>query len=240
MHFKHKDLNGYMNKWMDACMDRWVNGWLCGRRKSLRKSIKFSGEQLWHLTSSLLLPSTAPLPGAHPINPLLQVHLSVGEMVQESVSWGWQELIDHSQAPVPLGANHSSMGWRLQDGEDPVLSQICMPHRTLLQSCGKGGSQPRCFTVTALSTLPGTQWMLDKSLMSWNEISWSSLNRTNGLCVTDTVPTITSSWKPLLERMTEWVERSITWPSREDINQTSSAFREINPMEWACHLPFVI
>lgn len=107
-----------MNKWMDTCVDRWVSGWLCGRRKSLRKSIKFSGEQLWHSNSSLLLPSIAPLPGAHPISPVLQVHLSVGEMVQESVSWRWQELIYHSQAgPAPLGANHSSMGWRLQDRE---------------------------------------------------------------------------------------------------------------------------
>lgn len=203
MHFKHKDMNGYMNKWMDACMDRSVNGWLCGRRKSLRKSIKFSGEQLWHLNSSLLLPSTAPLPGAHPISLVLQVHLSVGEMVQESVSWGWQELINHSQAPTPLGANHSSMGWRLQD-RDPRPRFVTLLHAS---QAPPPEFWQREFPTTLLycHSIEHTA-RLNKSLMSWNEISWSPLNRTNGLCITDTIPTITSSWKPLLERMTEWVE----------------------------------
>lgn len=58
----------------------------------------------------MLLPSTAPLPGAHPISPVLQAHLSAGETVQESVSRGGQALIDHSQALALPGADHGGMG----------------------------------------------------------------------------------------------------------------------------------
>lgn len=116
MYLKDEDLNGYMNKWMDECMDtcmgRWMNGWMCERGKSLRKSIKSSGEQLWHLHLSLLLPSTIPLPGAHTI---IQYSRLTWVLVKwfRRVSWGWQGLINHSQAPDPLGAD--LLWWRLQD-----------------------------------------------------------------------------------------------------------------------------
>lgn len=193
MHFKHKDLNRHMNKWMDTCMDRWVSGWLCGRRKSLRKSIKFSGEQLWHSNSSLLLSSIAPLPGAHPISPVLQGHLSVGEMVQESVSWRWQELIDHRLAgPAPLGANHSSMGWRLQDRELTCHTSTCLtgPSSRVL---AKG--VPNHVALLSQHWTPCQAHSRCSTKVWWveNEISWSSLYKTNRLCISDTNPAITSS-----------------------------------------------
>lgn len=76
-------------------MHAWIGTWVDGGMDDDVAERRACGSQLSPLVSSfdtyvlrpsVLLPSTAPLPGAHPISPVLWAHLSTGEMVQENVS----------------------------------------------------------------------------------------------------------------------------------------------------------
>lgn len=96
------------------------------------------------------------------------------------MSWGWQELIDPSQAPAPLGADHSSTGWRVQDWRPR--------HVTLLRALE--APPPEFWQRGLPTTLPphsmehsarhiiNAQWTFDE--FKFSEVPW--MEQRNRLC----------------------------------------------------------
>lgn len=146
-------MDTWMNKWMnvsmDRCMGRRMNRWICGRRKRLRKSIKSFGEQFWHLHPSLLLLSTAPVPGAHPISPqhcrftwvLVKWFRRVchegdrSSSITDRLQLLWEEIIAARDEGCTTGF--------------PDMPHFYLPYRPHLQSLDKRSSWPPSLIVTA-------------------------------------------------------------------------------------------